>query len=63
MSLTTVWIPFRPTRVTEIFRSLGCTPAKKSVMQADGTSKQERMLVLKCPLELPKPRKGRQPAK
>jgi DNA-directed RNA polymerase I subunit RPA49 len=52
-----------PTRVTEIFKSLGCTTAKKAIFQADGSSKQERMLVLKCPLELPKPRRGRAPQK
>lgn len=52
-----------PTRVTEIFKSLGCTTAKKPVFQADGSSKQERTLVLKIPFELPKPRKGRAPQK
>ncbi|UZJ57255.1 hypothetical protein CBS101457_006575 [Exobasidium rhododendri] len=46
-----------PSKVSEIFKSLGCTTNKKSVIQADGTSKHERQLVLKCPLELPKARK------
>lgn len=52
-----------PTKVTEIFKSLGCTPTKKVVAHANGSTKQERMLILKCPFELPKPRRGRAPQK
>ncbi|MCO5589773.1 hypothetical protein L7F22_043742 [Adiantum nelumboides] len=48
-----------PSRVADIFRSLGCTSANKTVTNADGTSRSQRRTILKIPFELPKPRKGR----
>ncbi|PWN33795.1 uncharacterized protein FA14DRAFT_185336 [Meira miltonrushii] len=48
-----------PTKVTDIFRSLGCTSANKTVTNSDGTSRAQRRTILKIPFELPKPRKGR----
>lgn len=48
-----------PAKVTDIFRSLGCTSANKPVTNADGTSRTQRRTILKIPFELPKPRKGR----
>lgn len=48
-----------PVKVNEIFRSLGCTSSNKSIAGPDGSSRMQRRTVLKCPIELPKPRKGR----
>lgn len=42
-------------KVTEIFRSLGCTFSTNK--GANGPA--QRRIILKCPVELPKPRKGR----
>lgn len=42
------------TKVSEMFRSLGCSTASS---KAEGAT--QRKMVLKCPVELPKPRKGR----
>lgn len=48
-----------PSSVSEIFKSLGCTTANKNIFLSDGTSQIQRRIVLKCPFELPQPRRGR----